>query len=141
MLTVDNILIEEQNNKITNLYFEKNTYKYYSMLLMKAYSQLEAYLAGQLFEFDLPLYLKGTDFQMSVWKEMMNIPYGKTLTYKQLAEKKNSKAVRAVGNACGKNPIPIIVPCHRVVGFNSIGGYSSGLNIKKELINIEKIKY
>ena len=141
MLTVDNILIEEQNNKITNFYFEKNTYKYYSMLLMKAYSQLEAYLAGQLFEFDLPLYLKGTDFQMSVWKEMMNIPYGKTLTYKKLAEKINSKAVRAVGNACGKNPIPIIVPCHRVVGFNSIGGYSSGLNIKKELMNIEKIKY
>jgi len=141
MLTVDNILLEERDNKITNLSFEKNTHKYYSLLLMKAYSQLEAYLKGQLFEFDLPLYLKGTDFQMSVWKEMMNIPYGRTLTYKQLAEKINSKAVRAVGSACGKNPIPIIIPCHRVVGFNSIGGYSSGLNIKKQLMEIEKIKY
>lgn len=102
--------------------------------------QLELYFSGQLQKFDLPLDLRGTDFQTSVWKTLATIPYGETWTYAQLANAiSNPKAMRAVGNANGKNPIPIILPCHRVIGSNgALTGFSGGLETKHYLLTLEK---
>ncbi len=102
-------------------------------------NQLEAYFAGDLKEFDLPLAPRGTDFQMSVWKALRSIPYGETISYGALAERiGNPKAVRAVGGANGKNPIAIIVPCHRVIGSDgTLTGFGGGLPIKEKLLALE----
>jgi methylated-DNA-[protein]-cysteine S-methyltransferase len=102
-------------------------------------TQLRAYFAGELRDFDLPLSLLGTDFQLRVWQELRKIPYGETISYGQLACRIGSpKAPRAVGLANGSNPIPIIVPCHRVIGSNgSLTGYGGGLPNKKALLALE----
>lgn len=102
-------------------------------------SQLESYFAGNLTSFSLPTTFGGTTFQKSVWKELLTIPYGTTKTYKEVAEAIGKpKAVRAVGTACGKNPIPIVIPCHRVVGAHGrVGGYLGGLGKKRWLLNLE----
>ncbi len=109
--------------------------------LKPATEQLIAYFAGELKAFDLLLAPKGTPFQEKVWKALLEIPYGSVATYKEIAKKiKNPKAVRAVGGANGKNPLPIVIPCHRVIGADgSLTGFSSGLNIKKQLLLIEGI--
>jgi len=109
-------------------------------LIREAYLQLTAYLAGERCEFDVPLELKGTDFQKKVWFASCQIPYGETISYKALAERIDApKAVRAVGAANGKNPIYIIVPCHRVIGTNgSLTGYGGGLAIKEKLLQLER---
>jgi methylated-DNA-[protein]-cysteine S-methyltransferase len=101
--------------------------------------QLRAYFDGKLKEFDLPLTLEGTDFQRRVWTSLMAIQYGETLSYAELAERiGNPKAVRAVGLANGSNPIPIIIPCHRVIGSNgSLTGFGGGLDTKKTLLALE----
>jgi len=101
--------------------------------------QLEAYFAGTLREFDLPLAPLGTAFQRRVWDEIARIAYGKTLTYAQLAWRVGSPdAVRAVGAATGRNPLSIVVPCHRVVGTDgSLTGYAGGLERKRELLELE----
>lgn len=101
--------------------------------------QLEAYFRGELKEFDLPLEMDGTDFQLRVWNALRAIPYGETISYAQLAEKiGNPKAVRAVGLANGSNPIPIIVPCHRVIGSDgSLTGFGGGLSTKQKLLDLE----
>ncbi|MGC9540748.1 methylated-DNA--[protein]-cysteine S-methyltransferase [Streptomyces sp. UG1] len=101
--------------------------------------QLEAYFRGELKEFTLELRLNGTDFQRRVWNQLCTIPYGETRSYGQLADALgNSGASRAVGLANGKNPIGIIVPCHRVVGTNgSLTGYGGGLDRKKRLLDFE----
>ena len=109
-------------------------------LIKKVFSQLDEYFAGKRKDFDLPLNLDGTDFQKNVWNELQKIPYGETISYKTLSErvKGNPKASRAVGNANGKNPVAIIVPCHRVVAHDgSLGGYSLGLEMKKKLLELE----
>lgn len=108
----------------------------------KAKDELISYFDGNLENFSIKLDPAGTDFQKSVWSELLNIPYGKTICYQELAYKIGKpKACRAVGNANGKNPIPIIIPCHRVIAKNGgLGGYSSGLDIKKVLLGIEDIK-
>jgi methylated-DNA-[protein]-cysteine S-methyltransferase len=105
----------------------------------EAEAQLEAYFAGELTEFTLPLRLHGTPFQRRVWEHLRTIPYGETRTYGQLATALgNPKASRAVGLANGKNPIGIIVPCHRVVGTDgSLTGYGGGLERKKRLLDFE----
>ena len=102
--------------------------------------QLRAYFDGELKDFDLPLSLEGTEFQLRVWKSLCAIPYGETISYGQLARRIGSpKAARAVGLANGSNPIPIIVPCHRVIGSNgSLVGYGGGLSNKKALLFLEK---
>ena len=102
-------------------------------------SQVREYLTGVRFKFDVKIDFSGTDFQNSVWQAMMEIPYGETRTYKQIAEKiGRPKAVRAVGTACGKNILPIIVPCHRVVASGGkLGGYAFGLEAKKQLLDLE----
>ena len=94
-----------------------------SNLLSEARAQLDAYFAGRLQAFDLPLAPAGTEFQKSVWREMSEIPYGETRRYGDLARRLDSSA-RAVGGACGRNPIPVIIPCHRVVAGTGLGGYS-----------------
>jgi len=102
-------------------------------------AQLKAYFAGRLRHFDLPLVLKGTDFQLRVWRSLQKIPYGETTTYGELARQVGSpEAARAVGLANGSNPIPIVIPCHRVIGSNGdLTGFGGGLPIKKKLLALE----
>ncbi|MFE7602913.1 methylated-DNA--[protein]-cysteine S-methyltransferase [Streptomyces sp. NPDC057494] len=101
--------------------------------------QLDAYFAGELTAFDLPLNLTGTPFQLRVWEQLLRIPYGETRTYGELAEELgNPGASRAVGLANGKNPVGIIVPCHRVIGAGgSLTGYGGGLDRKQRLLAFE----
>ncbi|MDN0200821.1 methylated-DNA--[protein]-cysteine S-methyltransferase [Streptomyces sp. S.PNR 29] len=108
-------------------------------LFGEAEEQLEAYFAGELKEFTLPLRLSGTPFQRSVWDQLCRIPYGETRTYGDLAAALgNPTASRAVGLANGRNPIGIIVPCHRVIGAGgSLTGYGGGLDRKKRLLDFE----
>lgn len=109
-------------------------------LLNKAAKQLEEYFEGKRKDFDLPLKQEGTEFMQKVWQALQEIPYGETRSYKQVAEMiKNPKAVRAVGMANNKNNIPIIIPCHRVIGSNGkLVGYALGLEIKQALLDLEK---
>ena len=102
--------------------------------------QLRAYFAGELEDFDLPLAPEGTQFQQKVWTELCEIPYGETRSYGELARRiGNPNACRAVGLANGSNPIPIIIPCHRVIGSNGkLTGYGGGLPIKEKLLALEK---
>lgn len=110
-------------------------------LLCEAERQLKAYFAGKLREFNLPLAPKGTEFQLGVWHALCNIPYGTTLTYGQLADKLGNKgASRAVGMANSRNPLPVFIPCHRVIGTGGkLTGYTGGLNIKMKLLSLEGI--
>jgi len=105
----------------------------------KAIGQLEAYFSQTLTEFDLPLKLAGTEFQQSVWNELLKIPYGKTSSYLSLSNKLNNpKAIRAVASANGANAISIIIPCHRIIGSDgSLVGYAGGLPAKKRLLKLE----
>lgn len=108
-------------------------------LLSRARDQLTGYFAGRRTDFDLPLRPAGTDFQRRVWDAMLAIPYGKTRAYGDLAADLSSSA-RAVGTACGRNPIPILIPCHRVVGKGgALTGYSGGggLDTKQRLLELE----
>jgi methylated-DNA-[protein]-cysteine S-methyltransferase len=102
--------------------------------------QLRAYFAGELKDFDLPLAPKGTEFQQNVWAELCKIPYGETISYGELARRiGNPNASRAVGLANGSNPIPVVIPCHRVIGANGkLTGYGGGLPIKERLLALEK---
>ena len=102
--------------------------------------QLRAYFAGELQDFDLPLAPQGTEFQQNVWAELCKIPYGETISYGELARRiGNPNASRAVGLANGSNPIPVIIPCHRVIGANGkLTGYGGGLHIKEKLLALEK---
>jgi methylated-DNA-[protein]-cysteine S-methyltransferase len=102
--------------------------------------QLKAYFAGELENFDLVLSPEGTPFQQKVWSELQKIPYGKTISYGELARRiGNPKASRAVGLANGSNPISIVIPCHRVIGSNGkLTGYGGGLPIKEKLLALEK---
>lgn len=112
-----------------------------SPLLKKCCEQLDDYFSGKRKTFDVPLDLHGTDFQKCVWRELQKIPFGKTVSYGNIAKKiKNPQAFRAVGNANNKNPIGIIVPCHRVIGANGkLVGYAGGLNKKKWLLKHEGV--
>jgi len=103
-------------------------------------SQLHSYFAGQLKKFDLPLGPEGTPFQLAVWKHLCEIPYGTTTSYGELACRVgNPRASRAVGLANGSNPIPIVIPCHRVIGSNGkLTGYGGGLPIKEKLLALER---
>lgn len=130
---------------VTQLYWRKIEPKVVvsSPLAEEAKRQVAAYLAGELTEFDLPLAYPGTDFARHVWEMLLRIPYGETRRYGDLATlmgKSDYHDARAVGTACGQNPIAIIIPCHRVVGAAALGGYSSdlGLTAKRFLLDLEK---
>ena len=141
-----NVVIESDGSAIVGIKTEANAKmigkKEASTLTDIAAKQLEEYFAGERKRFDLPLNPSGTDFQRSVWKALTDIPYGKTKTYKQIAEMiGNPKACRAVGMANNKNPIWIVIPCHRVIGADgTLTGYGGGLNMKKRLLELEKGK-
>lgn len=109
-------------------------------VLAETRRQIDEYLNGRRREFDIPLLLMGTDFQRSVWNALMQVPYGATSTYRQIAEEIGSpKAVRAVGSACRANPIAIIVPCHRIIGSTGgLVGYGGGLPLKERLLKLEQ---
>jgi len=119
--------------------FKKNT-TLASQYSISGERQLLEYLEGTRKYFDLPLDIRGTEFQKVVWKELVKIPYGETISYKDMAVAiKKSKASRAVGTANGKNPLCIIIPCHRVIASDgSLGGYSGGLSIKMKLLKLEE---
>ena len=101
--------------------------------------QITEYFAGKRRSFDLPLCLKGTEFQLQVWRALQNIPFGEVRSYKEIAQEiGRPKAFRAVGMANSKNPIPLIIPCHRVIGANGkLTGFANGLEIKSQLLNFE----
>ncbi|WP_337866851.1 methylated-DNA--[protein]-cysteine S-methyltransferase [Ignavibacterium sp.] len=110
-------------------------------VLIETHKQLKEYFFEGRKVFSLPLNPDGSAFQKSVWAELLNIPYGRTISYKQLAEKMGDKnLIRAVGRANASNPMPIIIPCHRVIGSNgSLVGYSGGMKIKRYLLELEGV--
>ncbi len=109
-------------------------------ILVEAVRQIKEYLSGARRDFDLPLDISGTPFQESVWKALRDIPFGTTISYKDLAERiSNPKAVRAVGSANGRNPVCIVIPCHRVIRADGVaGGYRWGADRKRALLELEQ---
>ena len=132
------ITIFEEGGKIVSLLFSYSEHSDSSPLLEKAKEEIEEYFQGKRKTFDLPLDAKGTEFQKRVWKELLDIRYGETLSYGEIGDRIGTKAYRAIGNSCGKNPIPILIPCHRVVGKDNIGGFSLGLDLKRKLLDMER---
>lgn len=140
------ITISEEQGFVTSLSFKQKVFNgkwdknVLSEVLKDAFEQLEEYLEGKRKEFDLPLNPKGTSFQQKVWSCLYKIPYGETRSYKDIAEQIGDiNSCRAVGNANNKNPIPIFIPCHRVIGTNGdLVGYAGGLDLKQKLLQIEK---
>ncbi len=105
-----------------------------------AIRQVNEYLIGKRTKFDLDIDLIGTSFQLRVWTELTKTPYGRVTTYKQIARRLHTKGFRAVGATIGKNPVPIVIPCHRVVGSNSkLVGYAGGMKLKEYLLRLEGI--
>ena len=129
---------------ITNLYFKNEKYLHAKReeteIINEAFDQLFAYFSGSLKVFSVPFLLNGSEFMKLVWNALCEIPYGETASYKEIAVKiGNPNASRAVGLACNRNPIPIFVPCHRVIGSNGdITGYRGGIDTKIKLLNLEK---
>lgn len=136
---VGRLTIEEANKRIVAISWGDAAGSNGSPLLAEAARQLAAYFSGELKNFDLPLAPDGTPFEQRVWAAMQQIPYGETRSYGELASMIDS-APRAVGRACGKNPIPIVIPCHRVLAKGGLGGYSGegGLATKSRLLGIEQ---
>ena len=137
---IGDLTISAEDNVVVSLDWgwaqEQNT----NTLLQNAKSQLNDYFDGLRKNFDLPLEPPGTKFQQRVWSMMEQIPYGKTITYGEIAKALGSSA-RAVGMACGANPLPVIIPCHRVVAANNMGGYSGdgGVETKRALLHLEQV--
>ncbi len=138
----------EKEGRITNLHLQQGDSSmaarpdtvWHSDLLYEAYKQLNEYFRGNRRQFDLPLQYEGTAFQRQIWSELQNIPYGETSCYEDIAVRiGNEKAVRAVGQANSRNPIMIIIPCHRVIRKDGeIGGFSCGIEAKKYLLKLER---
>lgn len=142
------LTISEQNEKLLAVQIEnKTTHPTYqkTTLATKLNQQLETYFKQPSKTFSIPFVLNGTDFQQRVWQSLTRIPAGEVRTYGELAKELKSSA-RAVGNACRRNPLPIIIPCHRVVAKQGIGGYDgktagTRLDIKRWLLNHEGVKF
>ncbi|WP_280506976.1 methylated-DNA--[protein]-cysteine S-methyltransferase [Allofrancisella guangzhouensis] len=137
-LSFINDLKQDSFEDIPKYYHEKILFQT-NTILDNLKKELEAYFKSQLKSFNIPLKLVGTDFQKQAWQELLKIPYGKTISYLEQAQNiGKAKAYRAVANANGKNPISIIVPCHRVINANGkLGGYTGGINKKIFLLNCE----
>lgn len=129
--------VNRRLQRMLNAEFEEGT----SEVIEKATGQLDEFFAGQRREFDIPLMFVGTDFQKTVWNELLRIPFGKTVSYGEMARRIGMpKAVRAVANANGANAISIFAPCHRVIGSDhSLTGYGGGLDAKQALLELESI--
>jgi methylated-DNA-[protein]-cysteine S-methyltransferase len=128
----------EENGQITQLLWEDRNAGFRSDVLKEGLNQLDAYFAGKLTRFDLPLAPNGTDFQQQVYRVMQDIPFGEVLTYGEVAKKLGVPA-QPIGQACGSNPIPVIIPCHRIVGTGNLGGFSGlgGVEMKVQLLRHE----
>ena len=142
---IGRIAVTERDGRITGLYFEADAVPEpfelrETALLKEASRQLEAYFKGELKEFTLPLEQEGTEFMQSVWRALCGIPYGETASYKDIAAAVGRpKAARAVGMANNRNRIPVIIPCHRVIGASgALVGYGSGLDLKEKLLELER---
>ncbi len=141
------ITVQANSEGLLGIWFEQHTtcpdelgeYNPSYPLLCQAETELKEYLAGERQAFTLPLAAIGTEFQRKVWQALCEIPYGEAISYQELANRVgNPKAVRAVGTANGKNPLSIVVPCHRVVGKNGkLSGYAGGVERKLKLLNLE----
>lgn len=139
---IGDICILEENDKIIGLTLDNEKYCYKEKnteILNETEKQLNEYFCGKRKNFNVPINPKGTEFQKQVWNELLKIPYGQTVTYKQIAQKiEKPNASRAVGMVNHNNPIAIIVPCHRVVGSNNkLVGYAFGLEKKQFLLDLE----
>lgn len=139
---IGKLLLTSDGKAITGLYMEphpRGIPMETDSVLEEAARQLENYFKGEVKDFDLPLSPSGTDFQRKVWEQLRRIPYGTTISYGELAKRiGNPDASRAVGLANGKNPIAVIIPCHRVIGANgSLVGFGGGLDRKKTLLELE----
>ena len=142
------LTICEQDNQLIRLYLDNQdrgilqsrNFEYHSDFLNELYHQLNECFAGKRKIFDLPVDGKGTAFQKAVWRELQKIPYGETRSYEDIAVAiGNKKAVRAIGQANGRNPIMIVVPCHRVIRKNGdISGFACGVEAKRYLLNLER---
>lgn len=142
------LTICEQDNQLIRLYLDNQdrgilqsrNFEYHSDFLHEVYHQLNEYFAGKRKIFDLPVDGKGTAFQKAVWRELQKIPYEETRSYEDIAVAiGNKKAVRAIGQANGRNPIMIVVPCHRVIRKNGdISGFACGVEAKRYLLNLER---
>ena len=139
------LTIREEEQKLTNLFWQADSARVlknerHSDFLYEVYIQVNEYFAGRRRQFDVPLKSEGTLFQQSVWRQLQKIPYGQTRSYQEIAIGiGNEKAVRAVGQANNKNPIMIIIPCHRVIHKNGdITGFTCGVEVKQYLLNLEK---
>lgn len=142
---IGKIGIAEENSKITNVLFKNSSISHEFKLeetpiLIEGNKQLQEYFLGKRKSFTLPLNPIGTEFMKNVWSSLCDIPYGETRSYKEIAQIINKdKAYRAVGLANNKNPIPIFIPCHRVISSNgNLTGYFGGLEIKSYLLELEK---
>ena len=141
--SLGNIQLASKNKEIVSIQFTTKKVKQCNLaLLNKTKKQIEEYIVGQRKLFDIKINPEGTKFQKTVWKKFYTIPYGKTVSYLKLANRLNTSP-RAIGNACGKNPLLIVIPCHRVLsikkeltGFSALGGIIP----KKKLLKIENIK-
>ena len=145
---IGRIGIAEEGGFITQLFFgtgglPPGASRRETPLLKEAFRQLEAYLAGGLKTFTLPLAPAGTPFQRKVWRILEAIPYGETASYKDVAVKAgNPKATRAVGMANNRNPIAVFIPCHRVIGADgTLVGYGGGLDLKRRLLELEGCRF
>jgi O-6-methylguanine DNA methyltransferase len=119
----------------------KDAVKYSPEKLKTEVRQIQEYFSGKRKTFKMKLYLYGTEFQKKVWSAIAEVKYGKTASYDWLSKRiKNPGALRAVGTACGKNPLPIVIPCHRIISKNgSIGGFGGGIPLKRQMLRIEKV--
>ncbi len=139
---IGNLLLVSDGDSLIEIRFdnEGNITNSDIPILVETEKQLKQYFAGERRTFDIPLKPIGTNFQLSVWNELKKIPYGETISYQQLAERVgDKKKSRAVGNANGKNPIPIIIPCHRVIRKSGdLGGFGGGIKIKRKLLELEQ---
>ena len=139
---IGDIFISADENFLLSVQFVNHNFieNKENKIIRQTIKQLDEYFNGKRKKFELPLNPKGTEFQKKVWQQLMKIPYGKTATYKDIATLiGNTNASRAVGNANNKNPIAIIIPCHRVIGSNNkLTGYAGGLDKKEKLLNLEK---
>ena len=146
---IGRLLLTAQGGALTAIYFARHQeglpkaeWRRDNVALAGAAEELQTYFAGERTTFDVPMDLQGTPFERRVWNELLNIPFGVTVSYRDVAERIGQpKACRAVGLANGRNPVPIIVPCHRVIGSNgSLTGYGGGLEIKERLLALEGIE-
>lgn len=140
---VGQLTLVMNNNQLTAILFENASLPqghHHPAPFQATIEQLQAYFAGELREFELPLAPQGTAFQLQVWEALRQIPYGETVSYGEVAQMIGKpKASRAVGAANGKNPLPIVIPCHRVIGGDgTLTGYGGGLHIKKTLLELEQ---